>query len=278
VVSVIVPAHQEAAVIGRCLSALAGDGGAGLDVVVVANGCTDGTAAVARAALPSARVFELAEASKVAALERGDAAARGDVRVYVDADVEVGAAALHAVAAALRAGTGVLCAAPRIAVAWRDAPWFVRAFYRTFLALPYAGDDLVGNGVYALSAEGRRRFGSFPDITADDLFVRNLFTGEERATVAGAEFVVHPPRTLRGLLAMRQRAYRGNREYRERFTSRADGTRDLPRLARLAARRPVDVTVYLAVNVAARVQLRLRRTAVRWERDDSARVLSPAGR
>ena len=43
-VSVVIPAHNEETVIGRCLAALfAGAGEGELDVVVVCNGCRDGT-------------------------------------------------------------------------------------------------------------------------------------------------------------------------------------------------------------------------------------------
>src|SRR6185312_1201240 len=47
-ISVVIAAHNEARVIGGCLDALLADAGPDdLDIVVVANGCTDDTAAVA---------------------------------------------------------------------------------------------------------------------------------------------------------------------------------------------------------------------------------------
>ena len=49
VASVIIPAHDEAGSIERCLTSLAADPGSdALDIVVVANGCTDTTAEQAR--------------------------------------------------------------------------------------------------------------------------------------------------------------------------------------------------------------------------------------
>lgn len=74
--SVIVPAHDEARVIGRCLDALfIGLEPGQLDVTVVCNGCGDDTAAVARSAGYDVHVIELAAASKAAALRAGDASA-----------------------------------------------------------------------------------------------------------------------------------------------------------------------------------------------------------
>lgn len=270
--SVVIPAHNESAVISRCLRTLLCDARPGeFDVVVAANGCTDDTASRARAAAPDATVLELTAASKIAALNAGDAAASVFPRVYLDADVEVDAASLRAVVEALEGGE-VLCAAPRMRLQLDGRPWYVRRFFRAFSQLPYLADGLVGNGVYVLGVSGRQRFDEFPDITADDLFVRNLFAPNERAAVDGATFVVHPPRNLEGLLAIRERVYRGNREYQEAgFEDRAEPTRDRGRLLRLALRQPLDLAVYLTVNLAAVARLKLRRRPIHWERDDSAR-------
>ena len=270
--SVIIPAHDEEAVIERCLTALLHDAAPGeLEVIVATNGCSDLTAEIARAVAPDCTVLELSAASKVAALNAGDDSASCFPRVYLDADVELDTASLRRVIEAMEPGT-VHCAAPEMHLDLHDRPWFVRRFFRAFGSLPYLSDALVGNGLYILSEDGRSRFDRFPSITADDLFIRNLFVGDERATVGGSQFVVHPPKTLRGLLAIRERTYRGNAEYRDRgFQSQAGRTDDRRRMIAVARRQPLDLAVFLAVNIAAKVRLRTRRTAIRWERDDSAR-------
>ena len=51
--SVVIPAHNEANVIGRGLDRLFGSLGTGIEVIVVCNGCTDDTADTARAWRPS---------------------------------------------------------------------------------------------------------------------------------------------------------------------------------------------------------------------------------
>ncbi|MGA8273701.1 MAG: glycosyltransferase, partial [Candidatus Sulfotelmatobacter sp.] len=85
-VSIIIPAHNEGAVIARTLKAMT-DGAqpAELDIIVVCNGCSDDTAAVARRFSPAVRVLETAIAGKTNALNLGDEAARSFPRVYVDA-------------------------------------------------------------------------------------------------------------------------------------------------------------------------------------------------
>jgi glycosyltransferase involved in cell wall biosynthesis len=276
-VSVVIPAHDEAAVIERCLAAL-NDGGAGrpLEVIVACNGCTDDTPARARRAMPSATVLELPDASKIAALDAGDAAASAFPRFYVDADVELTGADLALVADALDRGPA-LCAAPRPSFEIDGRPWAVRAFYGVWSRLPYLTEVPVGNGVYAVSAEGRRRFERFPGVVADDLFVQGRFTDAERVVVPTATFTVHPPRTLRGLYHVRVRAHRGKLELQRAGAAPPSTQQRSVRAALgLAAdpRRMPAVAVYLGVNLAARIAAgrRLRAGVGTWERDDSGRA------
>jgi glycosyltransferase involved in cell wall biosynthesis len=101
VTSIVVPAHNEERVLGRTLSALLADTSPSeFDVVVVANGCTDGTAEVARG-FGGVRVVETDVPSKSHALRLGDETAAGFPRVYLDADVVLPAAHVRALCAAL---------------------------------------------------------------------------------------------------------------------------------------------------------------------------------
>ena len=97
-VSVLIPAHDEAAWLPACLEALLASEGPdrAVEIVVIANGCSDDTAALARAQEEAVllkgwrlEVLELAQGSKIAALNAGEAAASGAGLVYLDADVTV---------------------------------------------------------------------------------------------------------------------------------------------------------------------------------------------
>lgn len=274
-VSVVVPAHDEELVVGRCLSTLLDGAEPGeLEIVVVCNGCTDGTADVARR-FP-VRVIEIDRASKPVALNLGDAAAGRFPRFYVDADVAVTASSLRATAAALEE-PGVLAAAPGLGLDLRGCSRAVRAYYRVWRRLPYCTEGMVGSGVYGVSRAGHARLGEFPDLIADDLWFRNHFRPGERRSVPGAWFVQRPPRDLRSLLQVRTRQCLGNIEYRRRIPEsaappRLDRGLYLRRLLSPAA--VIGAPVYLGVNVLARrfARRRWRSGAMQWDRDLSARL------
>lgn len=270
--SVVIPAHDEERVLPRLLSRLADDR---LEVVVVANGCRDATADVARAA--GVRVVELAEGSKVAALDAGDAAATVFPRAYVDADVEVDTAALLALVARLRRGPE-LVASPRLRLDLSGATWPVRAYYAVWELSSFRRRGHIGSGIYALSAEGRARFGSFPRVIGDDRFVQGLFAPTERVTVDEAEFVVRPPRTIGALLARGARIAAGNRELQRAGLAGHAPTRgsSLRELVRAVAPRPGlwgPFLVYVAVQLrtATLADRKLRVADGVWDRDETSR-------
>ena len=286
--SVIVPAHNEEAVIGRCLAALEPEC-ADVEVVVVANGCDDETAEVAREftdRLPGLRVVEREQGGKIGALNAGDAEATAFPRIYLDADIELTPGALSALITDLDADEPLI-GAPRVRFDLRGTSAGVRSFIRVFEQLPYIADDLVGAGIYGLSRAGRARFATFPDVTGDDLFVQRLFCPDETIQSAG-EFVVRPPRRLRSLVAVRARVAQGNAELAARepdaaehappTTSTATSTDSTVRsLLTLVAHRPsrlLDAVLYAGVVAAGR--RRGRRQSETWLRDDSSRITAPA--
>ncbi len=287
--SVVIPAYNEAAVLARCLRALEPAlhprADFRVEVVVVPNGCTDDTGDIAREAArrsPAIRVVELPEGSKIAALNAGDDDATVFPRIYLDADIELSPGALPAMVASLQTAAARV-AAPRVRFDVDHADVFVRSFYRAFERLPYVRDGLIGLGVYGVSEQGRARFGRFPDVVADDLFVQRLFAPEERQIV-DAEFRVRVPSDVGSLIRVRTRVARGNaqltQEEDERFTSSTHGT--LRALAGLVREQPscaLDAACYVAVTAIARILARRadRRAepSTAWERDDSTRTPAP---
>ena len=283
--SVVIPAHDEARVIGRCLAAMLEDAprDALPEILVVANGCSDDTAQVARRAAPMARVIELEGASKAAALNAGSGAARAVPRLFVDADVTCSHASLAAVAQALSDGRA-MAASPAMQLDMAGCDRWVRAYYRVWMTQPYVTDNLIGGGVYGLSAEGLARVGAFPPVIGDDVYVRTRFASGERLNIARdaagnpVSVRVVPPRTARDQIRVEARRRAGSDEVRlmhpgEHNRGRINRAGDL-RTALARGASLADVAIYLAMKGAARLLARLNRLSGKgrsWTRDESSR-------
>ncbi|MCD4673026.1 MAG: glycosyltransferase, partial [Anaerolineaceae bacterium] len=136
-ISIIIPAHNESSVIARCCEALLnGALPRELEIIVVCNGCTDNTAEVARSISKDIKVVETGVPSKSNALNIGDSLATSFPRFYIDADVIVPLDSVRKTAVLLQ-NQNILAAAPSMEVDLAGRGFFVKAFYRVWLALPY---------------------------------------------------------------------------------------------------------------------------------------------
>ncbi|NYG07396.1 glycosyltransferase involved in cell wall biosynthesis [Phycicoccus badiiscoriae] len=271
--SVIVAAHNEASVVRRCLDTLLSEAAPGeLEVIVVANGCADDTAA--RALRPGIQVIELATAGKAAALNAGDDAATRYPRIYLDADMRVTTADIRALSAVLEgAGCATLAAYPQRTVALEGRPLAVRAFYAINTRLPAFDGGLFGRGLVALSEAGRARFARFPDLIADDLFLDSLFSEHEKRLVADVTVVVEAPRRTSDLVSRLVRVRRGNAAMRTvqsgvRVADRWSWLRDV------VVPRPWLVpagVIYAGISAYAAWRASASAASREWERDASTR-------
>ena len=209
--SVIIHAHNESSVIARALAPLAPLAASGaLDVIVACNGCSDSTADIA-ARFAGVTVINLAEASKVAAMNAADEVATRWPRLYLDADIDVDPAALAQTIRAL-AGDGIFAARPAFRIDADGASPAVRAYLRALYRMPSMSQVMWGAGVYGLSRAGHDRLGSFPAASADDLLVDRLFAPGRKLILSGPAVTVRMPRTAKGLLAVLVRSRRGTAE------------------------------------------------------------------
>jgi glycosyltransferase involved in cell wall biosynthesis len=276
-ISIVIPARNEAAVIARTLRALTtGAAVDEIDVVVVCNGCTDDTARVARSFGPPVRVIETEVGGKAHALNLGDQASTAFPRIYVDADVTITLSSIRELAARLEPGD-VLAVAPKALVDLNGCSWCVRAYYYIRSRLPSAREGIGGSGVYALSHIGRRRFGEFPNLTADDGYVRIQFSPRERQTLAHVNSTVFAPQRLKDLILVRTRARYGTIELERRYPDLRHnmGERNHRSVASLLSFPSLwpKVLVYSYVNIMARLKAaaRLNTANLHWERDNTSR-------
>ncbi|UXX83519.1 glycosyltransferase [Roseovarius pelagicus] len=258
--SVIVPAHNEAAYLGDCLNAvLASDlGHAQIEILVVANGCTDSTARIARdigvrAPVPL-HVIETPQGGKLHALRLGDEAALYGTRIYLDADVVVSHGLIAELISVLavevpRYASGV----PRIARA-RDV--VTRAYARFWQTLPFVQQNAPGFGAFAVNGAGRARWGNWPDIISDDTFVRLQFTPKERVRVEHT-YCWPMVEGFANLVRVRRRQDRGVAEIAERYpqlltNDDKDGL-GVGGIVRRAFRDPIGFMAYIGVALATKL-------------------------
>lgn len=278
-ISIIIAAHDEARVIGSCLAALAAQHNPpSYEIIVAANGCRDDTAAVARRH-PGVTVLELPNPGKTAALNAADRVARGSRRVYLDADILLPPDYLAQVDRMLPVHGPARAAVPKRRLQLTGRPWPVRAYFAINQRLPAYEDGLFGRGVIALSTRGRTRFGRFPEVIADDLFLDSIFDDREKLRLDVTVEVATPQR-LGQLIRRLSRVRRGNAALRQAARGGAIGRtirpadhwawlRDVvlpePRLA------PAGV-VYAAITVIAAGLARSQvREGTAWTSDGSSR-------
>lgn len=280
-VSVIIPAHDEAADIGRSLQGLLEqlsslDGP--VEVLVVANGCTDDTAARARGLQDAyaARdvvltVIERSESSKTAALNEAEGEASGDVIIYSDADISMAPGTIAALVGALDDPGVDLVSAHQRPVLPQNR--LVRGWVRCYHASPYQRGDDVVHGLFAVTRAGRRRFGPFPETMADDRFLSLNFPRGRRRRVREAVVDIRYTESVGDLVAQQARWVANNADIDRRFPELLDANapghnqRRWPYFERPWPG-PVDLFGFAFVTVAARWRVFRQRDRIlgRWDR------------
>jgi glycosyltransferase involved in cell wall biosynthesis len=283
VCSVIIPAHNEEAVIARSLRALTTQATESLlDIVVVGNGCTDLTAEIVRSlavADPRIRLVELAVGSKTAAIRAGFAGAPDDADVVavIDADVVLSPDAIDGLLTAL-SDERPLIAAPSIDFDLTGCSWAIRRYYAIWAGEPYAA-NVIGAGVYAVNRAGLDRITAMPDVIADDAWARAQFLPTERKTGAGI-FTVYPARTLRPHIKRGARIVLGNRQLAVMRATSGLRAPASPRHTLGAGRHlpPTDKVAYRLITRATSVLAswrELRGHTHMWSSDPTSRVGRP---
>ena len=276
-VSIVIPAHNEAAFLGGCLDAVLEDARPGeFEVIVAANGCIDHTTDVARARW-GVTLVDIEQPGKAAALNRADAVATRFPRIYLDADIPATTHAIRSLCAALARPGGPLVAVPSRRLDLTDRPATVRAYCTVQQRLPAFEDRLFGRGLIALSEEGRSRFDAFPETIDDTLFLDGLFSADEGVRLRDITTTEATPLGTPDLLASLVRARRVNAALRRDGggTGVESPTDDrMSRFHDLLAGQPSlapAVAVYVGITAWAALVARLH-PSKSWTRHESARA------
>jgi len=267
VLTIIVPSNNEESCIQECLNALVAQRDLPADhamqVIVAANGCQDRTVPIAQAMAPKLEaagydvlVLNIPVGHKVNALNEAETRAIHGNRAFVDADVVLGPRLLVELAQLL-AQDGAVYASGTVDIP-RPQNLASRAYAKVWTQLSFVREGVPGIGLYAVNAAGRARWGEFPDVIADDRFVRLQFAPHERRkTKATYEWPL--PEGYENLVHVRHRWSKGNRELEDRFPDLLDNDSEINksystvlRLFRTPFSSVVFVLVYLVSTRRAR--------------------------
>lgn len=284
--SIIIPAHNEKACIGPLLAELMFlyEMLDAIEILLICNGCSDGTAGWVNQNYPKVKVLETEIASKVQALNLGNQHASYFPRIYMDADIFITAQAVVTLANELHQST-VLAASPHITFNTENASSLVKAYYHAAFWSDYNQYQLLSN-VIAISEEGYKRTGEFPSIMADDEFLRRQFLPQERWLSSESTYQFFAPKTLSGLVKILSRARLGNLQLAKYLNEHQDVTK-LPRSELNAPIHPlpnqylrmcrkagcVSFCIFFIVKIVAYVRstYQFMRSVTVWERDDTSR-------
>lgn len=247
-----------------------------VQIIVVCNGCTDNTVKTVKSVSNNILCIETKVGSKTNALNLGDAAANYYPRIYLDADIKVSADAIYAMANTLN-NEKIFATSLEPKMDFSGTSLFVKAYYDIWLQLPYCKSGMIGSGVYALSEKGRMRFTEFPNIIADDGFVRCLFNEQERIVTQGFYAIVTAPKNLASLLKIKTRSRLGRYELKAKFphlltNENKDYSKAFFELL-FNYKLWFKLIVYLSINIATRFRANYQYThkITQWERDESSR-------
>lgn len=262
-ISVIIPANNEEGYIGTCLDLLLASeppAKGPMQVVVVANGCTDDTVGEAQARSSgfaekgwALEVLDLPEGGKVHALNASEKTVKYPLRVYIDADIHVTPPLIAQLAEALdRPEPAYVGGRPGI----RRAQSFVSERYARFWEkLPFMATGVPGCGVFGVNAAGRARWGAFPQVIADDTFVRYNFAPHEMHGVPGT-YTWPITEGFANLVRVRRRQDEGLAEIRTLWPDLAARTErtnpDSTEKLLLFLRDPLGFMIYSAVALTVR--------------------------
>ncbi len=262
--SIIIPANNEAGHIQTCLRAIVEQTELDqivLEVIVAANGCSDSTATLAREMENDfvdrgwlLTVLDIPEGSKPGALNSADAIARADARAYLDADIVLSPSLLARIFDILKRSEPVYVTGRMQLV--RARSWISRRYGALWMQLPYMRPGTAqGAGFYAVNATGRARWKTFPDIIADDGFVRWNFDPAERVEV-DSSYAWPLVEGFSALVRVRRRQDAGGSQLR-RLHPALELNEGKPQVSlrthlRLALTMPVSYAIYLAVQVVVR--------------------------
>lgn len=273
--TIIIAAYNEESVISDTLNALSSDDGTNAyQILVICNGCTDKTRQIVEKNHSNVHCHSIPKASKSLAIRYAETLNPGFPRIYLDADIKLKAKdAEHLFQLASQQQTATLMV-PNSKPITSKSSTLVKSFYRAWYKTSHINESGYGAGIYLMNESGRKRFGEWPELTADDTFARRQFAKHEIHIDDSVSVEVRAPKSLWSLIKVKSRSKFGNLELQSLANINLNNKRQptqTPLSRQLSAMKWYDAITYTTVNFLALciAKWQFNRGSKIWLRDTS---------
>lgn len=272
--TIIIPAYNEANCIKNTLSEYDGIIGEKLEVIVIPNGCNDNTAEVVKMNFPHVSVIELEEGSKTLAINKGIEIASNKNILVQDADVIIRKYDVKRILDFIE-NEIYLFASPVPIFESTDNFW-VKKYYNFLSVTPVYKLGMVSSGVYLLSPKAIEIIGFFPHVIADDGYVKGVLGPYNLTKISNCYSMVKLPKDLWSLIKIKTRSRLGNLELAGKYISPSTGGNSLLSLIKIGFKNRMlsDFFIYAFVTFGSLVRAKKQlnnKNKLTWERDESTR-------
>jgi glycosyltransferase involved in cell wall biosynthesis len=279
--TIIIAAYNESSVIRQTLARLEENNL--LDqyqILVVCNGCTDNTEEIVRNEFSNVHCHSIPNASKALAIRHAESLNPGFPRLYLDADIILSAEGAASLIALIRDQESAALLIPSSKILTSSSSTAVQRFYRYWYSTRHVQDSGYGAGTYLLNQQGRARFGRWPDLVADDAFIRSQFSFDEIRLEKSINVDVKAPKNLCSLIKVKTRSKFGNIELKAYLENGQTENRNhktnkdpRPLLSTGDSANGCDRIAYILVNLVAlgMAKWQLVNGKKKWLRDNSNR-------
>jgi len=267
--TIIIAAFNEASCIRGTLSSLGSGTSKAFQVLVVCNGCTDNTEEIISSEFPLIFKENRESASKSLAIRHAESLDIGYPRLYLDADITLSENDAEKLINTAQEHTEAALFVPHSHIDTQASDQLVKTYYQAWYSTPHVKLLGFGSGAYLLNQSGREKFGLWPELIADDGFLRTLFKINEICIIDNTLVTVKAPKTIWALLKIKTRSKFGNLELKKQYKINRI---ELPNNSRLQMSL-LQRLVYSAINVVALVWAHSNQLTgnAKWHRDNSNR-------
>lgn len=275
--SIIIPAHNEAAVIERCLDSLIEQKNIS-QIIVACNGCTDNTADIVKqnyGHLSNLICLDIEKPSKTNALNEAEKYIVDFPVFYIDADTKLSDNAISVISQKMQE-QHIHLSAPTPIINTEHSSWLVKQYYKIWQSLPYIKAGVIATCSFVVSQKGRQRFENFPDVINDDGYIRCQFKANEISNIDGSEIYIQAPKDIFSLIKIKTRARLGNMQLNRLnlCTYPAEKAYASSMKSKLFSKDFIATIVYYSIAIVIRFRAARQYSKINqytWEKDNSSR-------